>query len=132
MIFNANATLTLTGNSPTGLAVSLSPAFSVKNATVGDYLHDVYQVNPGTVDASIGLGLITSGHHLYLACDGPLKVTVTQTTDRTYDVTSFLGLEGTFSALKLSNSGVNPVNVTILVAGDRNTPGGGPGIYSVK
>lgn len=121
MTLNENVSITLTGNSTTGLAVSLSPSYTLKNATVGDYLHDTYSIDANTSNKEIDLGEIETGKHLLVITDGLLTITITQdSTDRNIDVNGAFLLDGDFTALKVSNADTrNAAQLTILVAGER-------------
>ena len=133
MLLNETISVTLSGTSTTGLSVSLAPAYTLKNATVADYLHDTYTINPATVNAVLAMGLITTAHHILAITDGPLTLTLTQSAvDRNIDLMSgTLLLDGDFTAIKISNSGTAARQLTLLITGDRNPVGVGPGIYSV-
>lgn len=132
MILNETLTVTLVGNSTTGMSVSLAPAYTLKNVTVGDYLHNTYTINPATVAADIDMGLITTAHHLFAESDGPITLTLTQAaTHRTIDMNGALLLDGDFTTIAVSNSGTSARQLTLFVCGDRNPVGGGPGVYSI-
>ena len=130
MLLDETISLSLTGNSTTGLSVLLEPAFTKANVAVDDYVHNTFIVNAGTTATAIDLGKIATASYLMVICDAPLEVTITQTTDRTVDVNDFLLMNSTFTALKIANPGIVDVNVTVLVAGNRIANPGTPGIYS--
>ena len=136
MLLNETVTVSLAGNSTTGLSVSLAPAYSLKNAQAGDYLHDTYVINPSTTATSIDLGLIATAHHLFAVCDQKVTLTLHQAgSDRLVDIGTATGggamlLDGDFTALKVANANTGlAANLTLFITGDRVVNSGSSGVF---
>ena len=133
MILNETISATLTGSSVTGLAISLTPAYSLKNAMVDDYVHNTFTVNPGTSAVVIDIGKILTAKHILAVSNGPLSIILTQnSTNRTVDFNGAFLIDGDFTAVKISNSGSEARELTVLISGNRALVGTGPGVYSVR
>lgn len=107
------------------------PLFS--NTYTNDDVHsETYVVNANTTTTALNLTNIVAGQLLWVTTDQPISVTITQTTDRTYDITGggLLAVTATFTALKLANASLTTAaNVVIVAVGNRVVNPGTPGIY---
>ena len=132
MLLNETVSVTLSGTSTTGLAVALTPAYSLRNSNVDDYVHNTFTVNPSTSAVALDLGKIVTAKHLLAVSNGSLSLILTQNaTDRTIDFNGAIMLDGDFTAIKVTNATSDAKQLTILVSGTRAPIGVGPGVYSL-
>ena len=133
MNLNGTLTFTVAGTSTTGMSVNINPTVKITNASIEDYFHNTYRVNPNTSATPINMGTIVTGKYLFINVNGPITVIITQNaTDISFDVTGAFFFSGNFSAVKVANSTSEVREITLLALGVRQLYGANPGVYSAK
>lgn len=135
--FTSTASLSIKGITPTDgptSVVSDSGSYSSGATEAGDRITRTFTVNAGTPLTAIDLGKITSGKMLWLECNGSLTVELTQDfgsgdVANIALVNKFFMLQSPFTALRIANPGGTAINVSVMVAGDRDAVGAGPGVF---
>ena len=138
LTFSSTATLAVAGITPgAGPASTLkvNAAFTGTATNADDRIAETFVINASTTATAIDMGKIVTGKALWIECDGPLHVTLTQDlgagpVDHIVKVEKFMYLQSTFTAVKVANpSATTAVHISIIVAGDRVAVGGGPGVF---
>jgi len=129
-----SASLTINGITATtgpGLTLLANPALAITNVAQDDYFAETFTINPLTPDTVRPIGDIVTGSVIWIQTDRPITVTLTQSAvDNAFLVDSFMYMNATFTQVQLANAdATNAANINLVVAGDRVTNPGGPGIY---
>lgn len=136
--FSSSATLAISGITPAAGPTSVdkvNAAFSGASASCDDRLSHTFTINANTTDTALDLGMIVSGKILWVECDGPLIVSMTQDLGagpvvNVQKVDRFLLAQTAFTTVSVANpSATTAVHLSIIVAGDRVAVGGGPGVF---
>lgn len=131
------ASLTINGVTPVagpGFTLLANPSLASANATEQDYFANVFTVNVSTPDTAQLMGEITEGHVIWIQTSSPITVTLTQAgpIDNSFLVDAFMYMNCTFTSIQMANaSATATANVNLLVAGDRITNPGTPGIFKL-
>lgn len=132
-----SASLTINGVSPvagSGFTLLANPSLASANAAEQDYFANIFTVNTSTPDTAQSMGEITEGHVIWLQTSSPITVTLTQAgpVDNAFLVDTFMYLSCTFTAIQIANaSATTAASINLVVAGDRITNPGTPGIFKV-
>ena len=135
--YKPTAGLQITGITPdAGPKPTITVAASSNGASyeAGDYLADTYTVNASTTATVINLGKIVTGKFLWIETNGELVVTITQAAaPRDIKVNGLMILASPtapFTAISVANpSSATAVKMSLVVAGDRDAVGTGPGVF---
>jgi hypothetical protein len=136
--FSSTATLAVTGITPGAgptSTVKVNASFAGSATAADDRVAQTFTVNANTSATVVDLGKIVAGKALWVECDGPLHITLTQDlgagpVDNIVKVKKFMYLDSDFTAIKVANpSATTAVHMSINVVGDRLPVGGGPGVF---
>lgn len=131
---SAEGSITIKGISPAmgpGLTLLANPSYIATNVIAGDYFADTFTVNVSTPTTSLSLEDIVTGDFIWVQTDQPISVTLTQNSiDNTFTVDHFMFMQTGFTAVKFANSSLTAAaHINIVVAGERVTNPGTPGIF---
>lgn len=136
--FTPSAGLSVTGITPSTGPTStdkITSSFAGAAVNSDDRHAAVYVVNASTGATAIDLGKIVTGKALWLECDGPLHVTLTQDlgagpVDAIVRVEKFILLQSNLLGVKVANpNATTAVRMSIVVPGDRIPVGSGAGVF---
>ncbi len=128
------ASLTINGITPaagTGLVLLANPSLATSNASFNDYFANTFVVNVSTPDTIQSMGNIVTGKVVWLQTDQQITVTLTQSaTANAFVVESFMYMNADFTQIEIANaSALTAANINLVIAGDRVTNPGTPGIF---
>jgi len=132
-----SASLSISGVTPTagtGFTLLANPSLASTNVAAQDYFANVFTVNALTPDTAQSMGEIIEGHVVWIQTTSPITVTLTQAgpVDNAFLVNTFMFMNCTFTAIQIANaSATENASINLIVAGDRITNPGTPGIFKV-